>query len=181
MEYCIFYVKNLTFKYCADVTEISFQADSSSTLAATFDSMHTKEYIVIGVCSLILGLIYVASVFLYIHMKRKKINTKPEKAKTRGGDSSSAELGFSKNDQVTFGTGFVRNDSAYSLSNLVDQPGSRRNSSGIKEEMGIVKNNPLLKHFPNLNDHNGFASDLSNSNSECEEKCEVSIIFINNT
>lgn len=137
--------------------------------------MHTKEYIVIGVCSLILGLIYVASVFLYIHMKKKKINTKPENSKQRGDNSSSAELGFSKNDQVTFGTGFVRNDSAYSLSNLVEQSGSRRSSSGIKEEMGVVKSNPLLKHFPNLNEHNGFSSDLSNSNSECEEKCEVSV------
>ncbi|KAL5290175.1 hypothetical protein ACFFRR_009870 [Megaselia abdita] len=158
-----------------NVTEISFQSDSSATLAATFESMHTKEYIVIGICSLILGLIYVATVFLYIHIKKKKNKIKSENSKSRG-DPNSGELGYSKNDQVTFGNGFVRNDSVYSLSSLVEQKGNqpltRRNSSIIKEEMGIVKDNPLLKHFPNLNDHSGFASDLSNSNSECEDKID---------
>lgn len=161
-----------------DVTEISFQSDSTATLAATFESMHTKEYIVIGVCSLILGLIYVATVFLYIHIKKNKNTVKSESSKPRG-DAPATELGYSSNDQVTFGNGFVRNDSAYSLSNLVEQrnnqPLSRRNSACIKEEMGVVKSNPLLKHFPNLNDHSGFASDLSNSNSECEDKTDGKI------
>lgn len=39
------------------------------------------------------------------------------------------------------------------------------------DELGsIVKNNPLLNHFPNLNENPGFMSDMSTSNSECEEE-----------
>lgn len=138
----------------------------------------------IGVCSLILGLIYVATVFLYIHIKKKKVKVKAEGSKRRA-ETSSAELGYCKNDEVTFGNGFVRNDSAFSLSSLIEQRSNqsscRRNSSCIKEEIGVVKSNPLLKHFPNLNDHSGFSSDLSNSNSECEDKVDrksVSIIIV---
>lgn len=136
--------------------------------------MHTKEYIVIGGCSLFLGLIYVATVFLYIHIKKKKNNIKSESPKSRS-EATSGEIGHSKNDQVIFGNGFVRNDNAYSLSSLVEQiniaPFNRRNSISIKEEMGIVKDNPLLQHFPNMNDQ-GFSSDLSNSNSECDVKVD---------
>lgn len=137
--------------------------------------MNAKEYIVIGVCSLILGLIYVATVFLYIHIKKKKSNIKSENPKSRN-EETSGELGHSKNDQVIFGNGFVRNDSAYSLSTLVEQinnaPFNRRNSLSMKEEMGILKDNPLLQHYPSLNDQSGFASDLSNSNSECDVKVD---------
>lgn len=38
------------------------------------------------------------------------------------------------------------------------------------EEIGVVKNNPLLKHFPSFSDGSEFASDISNSNSECEDE-----------
>lgn len=44
------------------------------------------------------------------------------------------------------------------------------------EELGIVKNNPLLKHYPNLNDNSGFISDMSNSNSEDEHILNAEII-----
>lgn len=133
--------------------------------------MHTENYILIGLCSLILGLIYVSTVILYVHLKRKKKKLKTESSKTRK-DANSLEFGHSKNDQVTFGNGFVRNDSVYSLSHFKEyrnnKPLNRRMSP--KEEMGMVKDNPLLQHFSNLDDQCNFASDLSNSNSECEEK-----------
>lgn len=96
-----------------------------------------------------------------------------------------------KNDQVTFGAGFNRNDSVNRTFGAQMHSGgllsSRRDSirlqqSGVgggnhrnlssnlnSEEMGIIKNNPLLKHYPNINDASGFISDLSNSNSECDE------------
>lgn len=38
------------------------------------------------------------------------------------------------------------------------------------EEQGVIKSNPLLKHYPNLSDNSGFISDMSNSNSDCGEE-----------
>lgn len=91
----------------------------------------------------------------------------------------STEINYPKNDQVTFGTPFNRSGSVYSVTSIATttNDGKRsRNSVGnvlgcghLKEEMGIIKNNPLLQQFPNLSDHHsGFSSDISNSNSECE-------------
>lgn len=138
-------------------------------MASTSDGMSTKEYIVIAVCSLLLGLIYVSSVFLYLHMKKRKNN---EQTHSRNSlDDLNNEINYPKNDQVTFGAPFTRSGSLYSAGSLTtsNEPRSRTSLSSLKEEMGIVKNNPLLQHFPQLNDHHsGFTSDISNSNSECE-------------
>lgn len=86
-------------------------------------------------------------------------------------DDLNNEINYPKNDQVTFGAPFTRSGSLYSAGSLTtsNEPRSRASLSSLKEEMGIVKNNPLLQHFPQLNDHHsGFTSDISNSNSECE-------------
>lgn len=86
-------------------------------------------------------------------------------------DDLNNEINYPKNDQVTFGAPFTRSGSLYSAGSIAtsNEPRSRASLSSMKEEMGIVKNNPLLQHFPQLNDHHsGFTSDISNSNSECE-------------
>ncbi|XP_055920764.1 uncharacterized protein LOC129952276 [Eupeodes corollae] len=160
-----FRVNGSPVKYSHNVSEVLFQSEATSTLASTSDGMSTKEYIVIGVCSLLLGLIYVSSVFLYLHMKKRK--TQAQELRSSLNDLAN-EINYPKNDQVTFGAPFHRNGSVYSAASL--SPEHRLNGGHIKEEMGIVKNNPLLQHFPNLSDHHsGFTSDISNSNSECED------------
>ncbi|XP_055836730.1 uncharacterized protein LOC129905304 [Episyrphus balteatus] len=161
-----FRVNGSPVKYSHNVSEVLFQSEATSTLASTSDGiMSTKEYIVIGICSLLLGLIYVSSVFLYLHMKKRK--TQAQELRSSLNDLAN-EINYPKNDQVTFGAPFHRNGSVYSAASL--SPEHRLNGGHIKEEMGIVKNNPLLQHFPNLSDHHsGFTSDISNSNSECED------------
>ncbi|XP_037812218.1 uncharacterized protein LOC119603982 isoform X1 [Lucilia sericata] len=164
-----FRVNGSPVKYANNVSEVLFQAEATTTLASTSDGMSTKEYIVIGVCSLLLGLIYVSSVFLYLHMKKRKSR---DQSRSRNSlDDLNNEINYPKNDQVTFGAPFTRSGSLYSAGSLTtsNEPRSRASLSSMKEEMGIVKNNPLLQHFPQLNDHHsGFTSDISNSNSECE-------------
>lgn len=128
---------------------------------------------------MLLGLIYVASVFLYLHVKKRKSRATAEAA-------ALANVATVKNDQVTFGAGFSRSGSVSTFSSQIHTggsmmsggAGSRRSSirlqqsaaPGSVEEMGIIKNNPLLKHYPNLSDNSGFTSDLSNSNSECDDE-----------
>lgn len=148
----------------------------------TDDGLTAKEYIVIGACSLILGLIYVASVFLYLHVKKYKSRNSNE------GNSIAntvAKSDFPSNDQVSFGNGFNSNYNRGSQSAKGDD---RHNASkrglplnGLAgEEIGIVKNNPLLKHYPNLNDNAGFVSDMSNSNSECDDERAISHEILKN-
>ncbi|XP_061500166.1 uncharacterized protein LOC3290304 [Anopheles gambiae] len=182
---CIaFRVVGTPIKYVTNVTEVSF---ASETHIEQQSGLSTKEYIVIAVCSLCLGLIYIASVFLYIHMKKRK---------TRSGtndDGSGLKNDYStyqQNDQVTFGVGMgaaaVSPFGGQARASFIGRTalgGSQRQGGGPAvgphrglanvglhaEEMGIVKNNPLLKHFPNLSDNSGFISDNSNSVSEFED------------
>lgn len=39
----------------------------------------------------------------------------------------------------------------------------------VCEELGIVKNNPLLKHYPSLNENQGTINNISNLSNECDE------------
>lgn len=101
-----------------------------------------------------------------------------------------------KNDQVTFGPGYKRNDSITGFgtnrsgldSERASGRASGRQQNGRRgmpdtingEEMGIVKNNPLLRHYPSLSDNSGFTSDLSNTNSECDDDRMIDGNFIKN-
>lgn len=163
---------------------MSFQSESTSPDAS--EGLTTREYIVIGICSLLLGLIYVASVLLYLHMKKRKRNHG-----SSGGHSNntleSAKTGDDddvyKNDQVAFGHGFMRMAGGAGSSIYGSKSGSSigggRNGGSMRsvsastprEEMGIIKSNPLLKHFPNLND----SSDVEMNNSSNNELDDESV------
>ncbi|XP_017069461.1 uncharacterized protein LOC108106734 [Drosophila eugracilis] len=175
-----FRVNGSPVKYAHNVPEVFFQPANSTTLASTSDGMTMREYVVIGICSLLLGLIYVASVFLYLYMKKRKQHNSRHSL-----DNLTNDINYPKNDQVTYGAPFSRVGSIYSSNSMGMGNGNESNTrtsiGSLKEDMGIVKNNPLLQHFPQLSEreHNsGFASDISNSNSECEmeEKIKTSVL-----
>lgn len=172
------------FFFFSDVTEVSFQLEANVSSSISSDGLSTREYIVISACTVLLGLIYVASVFLYLHVKKRKSRDSSE-------NTSSANTTM-KNDQVTFGPGYKRNDSITGFgtnrSGLDSERASARKQIGHRgmpdtingEEMGIVKNNPLLRHYPSLSDNSGFTSDLSNSNSECDDDRMIDANFMKN-
>lgn len=166
---------SITFLY-PDVTEVSFQSESTSSTLTSIDGLSAKEYILIAVCSLILGLIYVASVFLYIHVKRYKTRTS---GNDNGTETVQRKSDYQPNDEVTFGNGFNRSSYDRSSGSITGGALNERHNNlsrnmslnGLgNEEQGVIKSNPLLKHYPNLSDNSGFASDMSNSNSECGEE-----------
>ncbi|SPP74002.1 uncharacterized protein LOC117578495 [Drosophila guanche] len=175
-----FRVNGSPVKYAHNVPEVFFQPANTTTLASISDGMSMREYVVIGICSLLLGLIYVASVFLYLYMKKRKRHNSRHSL-----DNLANEINYPKNDQVTYGAPFSRVGSIYSANSMGlgngNESNSRPNIASLKEDMGIVKNNPLLQHFPQLGERehqSGFASDISNSNSECEmeEKIKTSVL-----
>ncbi|KAJ9586667.1 hypothetical protein L9F63_019742, partial [Diploptera punctata] len=53
------------------IREVLFAVDAHTTDDVN-KGLSVSEYIAIGVCSILLGLIYVASVFLYLHVRRRR-------------------------------------------------------------------------------------------------------------
>lgn len=184
---------------------MSFQSETQATQAANSSiGLSAKEYVAISICSLLLGLVYVASVFLYLYVKKKKSSATSSSATTstsRRDADAAPTSGPLANDQVTFGNAFSRTNSVGAFGDkiragsIIGDPrreslrmhqhqvpsggglnGGMYGRNGIAaslggvEELGVVKNNPLLKHFPNFSDGSEFASDVSNSNSECEDE-----------
>lgn len=151
------------------MSEVLFQSETTSILATNGEGTSTKEYIVISICTLLLGLIYITSVLFYLHVKKRKLRNENIRQNSFSGLPS--EINYPKNDQVTFGVPFTRSGSLYSTGSLtaVNESRSRTSLSSLNEELGIIKSNPLLQHYPQLNDQiSGFTSDISNSASECE-------------
>lgn len=129
-----------------------------------------------------------ASVLPYLHMKKRKRSHGPSgRSNTLDSAKSDDERGGGgggyKNDQVAFGQGFVRMASGGGGGSIygsksgssIGGRNNQRNSGSMRslsastprEEMGIIKSNPLLKHFPNLND----ASDVElHSANELDEE-----------
>jgi hypothetical protein len=58
------------------------------------ESLTTNEYVIIAVTSFCLGLMYIASVFLYIHFKKKKDNA-------RSISSENSDKNFSRGGKKT--------------------------------------------------------------------------------
>lgn len=57
----------------AGVKEVSFSADAQAVPnSASTSSLTNSEYATLAVCSILLGLIYVSSVLLYLHLKRRR-------------------------------------------------------------------------------------------------------------
>lgn len=158
--------------------------ESTSSTLASIDGLSAKEYFLIAACSLLLGLAYAVSVFLYVHVKRYK--ARASNGGQDGTDGVQRKSDYQPNEEVTFGNGFNRSGYDRSSGSMTGGTGGaggglpsdrhknlNRNMSlnGLgNEEQGVIKSNPLLKHYPNLSDNSGFISDMSNSNSDCGEE-----------
>lgn len=102
----------------------------------------SHEYVVLGLATLLIALIYVASVFLYLHFKKNKLR---QKASRR----SKAFKQFT--------------DMEDNASHLFTDSGSITGQSKqlIVEQEGLVKNNPLLLkryHSPTPSNHKTFST-----------------------
>ncbi|XP_068896459.1 uncharacterized protein sha isoform X2 [Tenebrio molitor] len=103
-------------KYLNNVSEVAFSPDAHSA-GTNSNHLSVSEYVAIGTCSVLLGLIYVASVFLYVHLrKRREKSRKPEDQ-----NLTSAEEGVVKNNPLlTMAAHFQPADTLYSDSTSSD-------------------------------------------------------------
>jgi hypothetical protein len=81
------------------VREWPFGADVHST-AGDGRALSVTEYIAIGVCSILLGLIYVASVFLYLHVRRRRREKQQDHHNGQPVHLSGPEEGVVKNNPL---------------------------------------------------------------------------------
>lgn len=92
---------------------MAFLPDTHSSLSAsTTDHLSVSEYVAIGISSILLGLIYVASVFFYLHIRRRN-------AEPKSGSGSSIV------DSKTLATaeeGIVKNNPLLSISSHFSTP-----------------------------------------------------------
>lgn len=85
--------KTLSF---ADMHEVLFSADNS--LDSNTNGLSISEYVAIGICSVLLGFIYVASVMLYLHIRKRRR------------ESSNADDDSDKKNLSTIEEGIVKNN-----------------------------------------------------------------------
>ncbi|KAI4466742.1 shavenoid isoform b [Holotrichia oblita] len=98
-----------------DVSEVVFSADAQSSDSSEGNGLSMSEIVAIGICSVLLGLIYVASVFLYIHMKKRR-QYNDTKLEIRDNPSlSNVEEGIVKNNPLLgLGRHFTPQDNNFS-------------------------------------------------------------------
>lgn len=140
------------------MTEVSFSIDPNGAdedddeIKSNVDGLSTIEYVTIGISSLLLGLIYVASVFLYVHLrKRKKEYDGHERVEDDDG-------GVNKDRRIKSGNHSNNNSSNNNNNNNGKNVGKKSAVAAMEE--GVIKNNPLLtlshRHFdkdgPNCSD-----------------------------
>lgn len=158
------------FSLPTDVTEVLFALGPSDKGK---ESLSTNEYAVIAITSFCLGLMYIASVFLYIYLKKKKeqpsaaTSVDLNKNFSREGEISVVVLStvslidcsrlianLDPNDFHNARSSYRRNSSLGPSVEFMDNP-----------EPHVVKSNPLMKHFMSFNENNGFMSDSSDAES----------------
>ncbi|RZF41491.1 hypothetical protein LSTR_LSTR000205 [Laodelphax striatellus] len=86
------------------VREVSFSADAHVTESGSSGGLSASEFVAIAVCSVLLALMYIASVLLYLHTKRRHLKERRDGG-DRGGDTQSAAT-----SQLVVEEGVVKNN-----------------------------------------------------------------------
>ncbi|CAG4947027.1 unnamed protein product [Colias eurytheme] len=154
-----FRVQGTPPRHAANITEVQFTPNAQTSDSSTYSGLSASEYIAIGISSLLLGLIYVASVFLYLHIRKRR--------KVASEESSLRRIkGLKKRDgTITVDRDILRinNERVQTITNAMGQ------------DDGIVKNNPLLSVGRTFSDKMNFTSDSGSNISDSEDLPDSSI------
>ncbi|XP_063385956.1 uncharacterized protein LOC134671989 [Cydia fagiglandana] len=155
-----FRVQGTAPKPLSNVTEVQFAPNAQTSGATATSGLTVTEYVAIGISSLLLGLIYVASVFLYLHIRKRKKGSEATEA-------SSRRLKSLKN----------KNGSIITERDIVRINNERVQSipSSLDTDDGVVKNNPLIgmsRSFHQIK--HSFPSDSGSTMSDSEDFAESS-------
>ncbi|XP_026763005.2 uncharacterized protein LOC113521619 [Galleria mellonella] len=137
----------------SNVTEVQFAPNAHTSETTNTSGLTITEYVAIGISSLLLGLIYVASVFLYLHIRKRRRAASNEGTinRLKGIKKKDGSI-ITERDIVR-----VKNESIQSLPNSLGQ------------DNGIVKNNPLLNIPRQFHEAKSFPSDSGSNISDSED------------
>lgn len=145
--------------FLSDVTEVQFAPNAQTSQATTTSGLSVTEYVAIGISSLLLGLIYVASVFLYLHIrKRKKVGSEDSSRRLKSLKNKDGSI-ITERDIVR-----INNERVQSLPNSLDL------------DDGLIKNNPLMglsRQFHQIK--HSFPSDSGSTLSDSEDFADSSV------
>lgn len=118
------------------------ETTTNSTLSVT-------EYVAIGICSILLGLIYVASVFLYLHLRKKKTNSRSSRRSSRSIRDN--EEGIVKsNPLLSISSHFLPGETGYSDTNSSDNeaaPDIIKHHEDRKKQVRMSNPKMIIKHY----------------------------------
>ncbi|XP_041985033.1 uncharacterized protein LOC121737422 [Aricia agestis] len=146
-----FRVQGAPPRHINNITEVQFTPNAQTSVASS-SGLSVAEYVAIGISSLLLGLIYVASVFLYLHIKKRR------QAVTEANNKR-----ILKNLKGNGGSPITERD----IIRITNERAILPNSMG--QDDGVIKKNPLLTVGRHLYDRN-VSSDLS----DCDDNGERS-------
>lgn len=143
----------------SDVTEVQFASNAQTSDAVTTSGLTVTEYVAIGISSLLLGLVYIASVFLFLHIRKRR------KAASDEGDSLRRLKGLKKKD----GSSITERDIV-----RVNNERNQTLPNAMGQDNGVVKKNPLLS-MNRFHDSKGFTSDSGSNLSDSEDFTDISV------
>lgn len=136
-----------------DITEVQFAPNAQTSESTNSSGLTVSEYVAIGISSLLLGLIYVASVFLFLHIRKRRKAMSDE-------DGNRIPKGLKKKDgSVITERDIVRvnNERIQNLPNAMGQ------------DDGIVKKNPLLTISRQIHENKNFPTDSGSNLSDSDD------------
>ncbi|XP_028030780.1 uncharacterized protein LOC114243469 [Bombyx mandarina] len=136
-----FRVQGTPPKAYINVSEVQFAPNAHESDATTTSGLSISEYVAIGISSLLLGLIYIASVLFFLHIRKRRKTSSEDKR--RQGSNKKDGLPITERDIIR-----INNERMQSLPNA------------MRQDDGMIKKNPLLSNT--YTDHKGFISDASN-------------------
>ncbi|XP_075981141.1 shavenoid isoform X2 [Anticarsia gemmatalis] len=157
---------------------IQFAPNAQTSESSHASGLTVSEYVAIGISSLLLGLVYVASVFLFLHMRKRRKATSDEDGRRLKGLKKKDGSIITERDIVR-----VNNERMQNL------------PSSMGQDDGIIKKNPLLsigsrqlhdvKHYPNdsssnLSDLDDFADSSAQSDDNLYTSQTISAVVHHN-
>ncbi|KPJ20814.1 hypothetical protein RR46_00805 [Papilio xuthus] len=146
-----FRVQGTPIRSPSNITEVQFAPNAQTASTVVTSGLTVTEYVVIGISSLLLGLIYVASVFLYLHIRKRR------KAASEENNARKLKSIKSKDGKILTERDIVRinNERIQTLPNVLGQ------------DDGVIKKNPLLSR--QYHDKGGFPSDSGSNVSDSDD------------
>ncbi|XP_019881565.2 uncharacterized protein LOC109609353 [Aethina tumida] len=160
-------------KHLNNVSEVAFFPDAHAASNSESSHLSLSEYVAIGICSILLGLIYVASVFLYLHLKKRHAS-KNDVIDPDSQSLAAAEEGVVKNNPLlSMVAHFAPPDNIYSDSTSSDTdatPDILQNHDEKMKNMQITSALVHPQHHQRSYDHYGNGIELGHQESPSIER-----------